>query len=142
MAGLPVRGEVEHRLAVLVLQALDGRAVGAERHVGGQLLGRVRVELGTDVAHHVGQARPGQLAAGRDGRERPHVLLAQHAVLREDQLEHRVVGHSRPVDELLEHVLGDPEGQHQGEEAHRLLELGGQAVPLGDPVQLGRTPAT
>ena len=142
VAGLPVRGEVEHRLAVLVLQARRWQPSGPTGTFERQLLGRVRVELGADVAHQVGQARPGELPAGGDGRERTaRARRGQHAVLGEDQLEDRVVGHPRPVDQLVEHVLRDAEGQHQGEEAHGLLEeLGGQAVPLGDPVQLGRAP--
>ena len=112
----------------------------ADRDVRRELLGRVRVELGADVAHDVGQARPGELPPGRHGRERPHLLVAEHAVLGEDELEDRVVGHARPVDQLVEHVLRHAEGQHEREEAHGLLELWCQAVPLGDPVQLGRSP--
>ncbi len=140
MAGLPVRGEVQDRLAVLVLEAVDRRAGGAERHVRRQLLGRVRVELGSDVAHEVGQTGTGELPARSRRREGPHVLLAEHAVLGEDELEDRVVGHARPVDQLVEHVLRHAEGQDEGEEAHGLLEVGRQAVSLGDPVQLGRSP--
>ena len=140
MAGLPVRGEVEHRLAVLVLQAVDRHAGRVDRHVRRQLLGGVRVELGADVAHQVGQPRAGELAPRGDGGQRPHVLVAEHAVLGKTSWK---IGSSGTRDQSISSsstYCDTRKGSTRERRRTVSSSCGCQAVSLGDPVQLGRAP--
>jgi hypothetical protein len=130
VAGLALAGEVEDRLPVLVLQPRHRGAV-LDGHVR-PLRGRVRVEPAPDVVHHLahqGAGRPLQPSL---------VLVGQHAGLREGQLEDRVVRHGPPVDQVVEDVVVDAEGEHQGNASHGVADVRRQAVPTRDRVDVPR----
>ena len=117
VAGLALAGEEQHRLAVLVLHAVEPVAVLVARHVHLHLIGRVRVERVTDRIDRLLELTLGRLAADQLG-DALVVLGREHAALREGELEDRIGGHVRPVDQLVDHVLIDAEGQHRRHHLH------------------------
>ncbi len=135
VTGLPLGREVQHGLLVLVLHALQ-RILLQPRHVEFLLAGGVRVEGVADRGDTRGA--PGLAGVGDQIARLLLVGPAEHARLREHQLEDRVVRHRRPVDELVEHVLVGPEGEHGGVDGDGLALLLAQAVPPGDGVEMVR----
>jgi hypothetical protein len=59
------------------------------------------------------------LPRARSGEPRQSALIlgGEHATLRKDQAEQRVVGHRTPVDQVLQDVVVDPKGKDQRQEA-------------------------
>jgi hypothetical protein len=64
------------------------------------------------------------------------VLGGEHAALREGELEDGVAGDVGPVDELVDDVLIDAEGQHRGDDLHLEALPGGEAGELRDAVEV------
>jgi hypothetical protein len=126
VTGLALRREVQHGLAVLVLQA-----GGFGGHVG-QLGGRVRIQTRTDVPHQRGKC------ARRHRREPQLVSQREHAPLREDQLEDRIARHVPPVDQFPQDVLVHPEGNDLGDRAHGFPNFVRQPVTRGDVIDVPR----
>ena len=111
VAGLPVCGEEENGLAVLVLQSRNGLAIDVG-HVVGHLPGRVRVEPVADAFDRRIDFWLCGFVADQVANFVEFVFF-QHPRAGEDQVEDGVIGHVGPVDQLIHHVLVGSEGQHQ-----------------------------
>ena len=61
------------------------------------------------------------------------ILVAQHALLREDKLEHGVVRQVLPVDEIPHDVVVRAKRQDTRDNLYGLLKLGLDRLPLGCP---------
>ena len=137
MAGLPLAGEEQHRLAVLVLKTVN-RLVRDLRDVQFPLSGRVRVELLTDLVG-AGLDLVRRCIAPHQVRHVQEVNLFEHALLRERHLVDGVVGHPVPIDEVVDHVPVGAERQHAGNDLHGEAVVGGQALELRNFIEmLGR----
>ena len=116
VAGLALGREEQHGFAVLVLHAVKHLTVQF-RHIHFHLPGRVRVQcvadfLGSGLNVFLVGAFPVQL------RHALVVFVLEHAFLWKDQLIDRVVGHLVPVDQFVDHIFVNPEGQHAGHHFH------------------------
>jgi len=116
VTGLPLPGEEEHRLRVLVLQAGQRPTVQAGR-VQMQLAGRMGVQPHPDLVRGGAQAGLGSAAADHV-RESPHISRGQHVRLGKDEPVDRVIGGSVPVDQVLDHVRVRPEREHGRHRPH------------------------
>jgi hypothetical protein len=132
-AGLPAAGEEQHRLAVLVLHALEVRV--GRRPVERGLAGGVGVEAQLDFACGRAQLVRGCRAA-HEGVHALEVLVGQHVALREGELEERVVGDPRPVDEFVDDVAIDGEGEHVRDGAQRVALAARQVRQLRQVLEL------
>ena len=120
MARLALAGEEEHRLAVLVLEAVDRLGVepgDVVRH----LTGRVGIELKADAVHFgMDTVRLGVVP--NEAGEHRVIFVAQHAGLRKGELVHGVLGDAVPVDQLFHDVGIGPEGQDERHDLDGLLQ--------------------
>jgi hypothetical protein len=134
VTGLPLRREEEHRLPVLVLHAGEPGSADA-RYVQLHLACRMRVHAELDRSRS-GAHGLGRCTCAQEGLERVEVFAREHVSLREGQLEHGVVGHPAPVDELLEHVVVDAERQDLGDDTHRVALFGRKPLELWNRVEV------
>ena len=133
VAHLALAGEKQHRLVVLVLNAVDLFAVHF-RNVVFHLPGGVRVEGLADLGHGGIDLR--LVAAAHGVGHLVEVFRCEHAFLRKGELVDRVVGHLVPVDQFLDHVFVDAERQHVGHHAHGETGVIVEALQLFYFVQL------
>ncbi len=117
-----------------MLHARQGLAIEV-RHVHFLLAGRVGIEAGLDLTGdgtQLGTLEPATQGVGHAC----EIRLLEHTLLREGQLEERVFRHAFPIDELIDHVLVDAEGQDIGHHPHGEAQLFRQALQGIDLVEL------
>ena len=132
---LPLAGEEQHSLVVLVLDAVDFFAVHF-RHVVFHLPGGVRVQGVTDFGDGGFDFRLVTAAHGLG--HLVEMLRGQHAFLRKGKLVDGIIGHLVPVDQFVDDVLVDPERQHIGNDFHGKAGLVVKAFEWLDLVELAR----
>src|SRR5690606_18502119 len=122
------------RLAILVLDARERRPL--ERGDVELLLPRrVRVVPSLDGARELGELLGRRVASYAIGYQ-AKVLAREHPALREGELEHRIVGYPRPVDELVAHVWVHAEREDGRDDLHREAVIGGELRDLRDGVEV------
>ena len=129
VADLPGRGEEQHGFAIFVLETVDALPVDG-RNVVFQLACRVWIQAGPDICDDGIPLGPGQVLPQGVG-DPLKSLGFEHLPLREQQLKDRVLRYPVPVDQLVDYIVVDPEGQHAGHHLHL------KAKRLGEPRQLG-----
>ncbi len=128
VAGLPLAREHKKRLGILVLQA-PGIEIVVLGNVHAELVAWVRVQR----VLHLRDGLPDRfLVAGQHGLlDQLEVLGLEHVAMGERQPVDRVVGRLGPVDQLVDHIAADLEGQDRGHHARVVGEIG-VASPLAD----------
>ena len=134
VAGLALGGEEQHRLPVLVLHALHHlflQEPGVHLHLARGMGVEAELDLpGCGLDLGLGRFSLDQIGDAGE------VLGVEHPLLGEGELEHRVVGHVVPVDQLFAHIVVGLKREHRAHHpGHHLLMLA-QPVEAGCVLQV------
>ena len=134
VARLPLAGEEEHGLAVLVLHPFQRHAL-KRGHVVFFLAGRVWVQRHADLVGHRPDLVRRQALVERVG----HAVIvfgAEHIPLGEGEPEHAVVGGGVPIDEMVDDILVRFERQHVADDGCGAPDLLRHRLNLGQLLEV------
>ena len=96
---------------------------------------RMRVEVTVNLIH--GSLDGSTFGPGFQQIGNPRKMFwSEHFGLRENQTKHRIVGNIVPVDQIIDNILVDSEGQHLGDNANRETRIRGEVTQLRDILEV------
>ena len=128
------RREKQQSLTVLVLHTGQGLAVQF-RYVQLHLARRMRVQSALDFPSSGLDRLFGRLTS-YEAIHPAEILTAQHRRLRKCELKHGILGDVRPIDQLLDDVVVDSEGQYRRHRLHGIEVARRKSLELGDLIEV------